>query len=97
MSSDRWHNIVALYGTTMTPERVNQAIDRCRETSDVINTIRLYFMVDAPGECPQDRLAIADRAREIRECLSRPDASVIVTSHQFIARAGDPSPAAAHD
>ncbi|MEU6331537.1 radical SAM protein [Streptomyces sp. NPDC047049] len=83
--------LVALYGKTMPPERVDRAIDRCRETSDVINTIMLYFIIGAPGERREDRLAIADRAREIRERLGRPDASVIVKLHQFMPEPGTPA------
>ncbi|MFD5308539.1 B12-binding domain-containing radical SAM protein [Streptomyces ardesiacus] len=84
-------DLVALYGKTMPPERVDQAIDRCRDTSDVINTIMLYFIIGAPGEREEDRLAIADRAREIRDRLGRPDGSVIVKLHQFMPEPGTPA------
>jgi radical SAM superfamily enzyme YgiQ (UPF0313 family) len=68
-------DLVALYGKTMSPERVDLAIGRCREDSDVINTIMLYFIIGAPGEREEDRLAIADRARVIRDRLGRPPPS----------------------
>ncbi|TLQ39337.1 B12-binding domain-containing radical SAM protein [Streptomyces marianii] len=84
-------DLVAMYGKTMPPERVDQAIDRCRHSSDVINTIMLYFIIGAPGEREEDRLAIADRAREIRDRLGRPDGSVIVKLHQFMPEPGTPA------
>ncbi|MGW2105080.1 B12-binding domain-containing radical SAM protein [Streptomyces sp. NPDC001948] len=83
-------DLVALYGKTMPPDRVDRAIDRCREDSDV-NTIMLYFIIGAPGEGKQDRLAIADRAREIRDRLGRPDASVIIKLQQFMPEPGTPA------
>ncbi|MEV7959063.1 B12-binding domain-containing radical SAM protein [Streptomyces sp. NPDC087532] len=81
--------LVALYGKTMRPERVDRAVDLCRGTA--INTIMLYFIVGAPGERPEDRLAIADRAREIRERLGREDAAVIIKLQQFMPKPGTPS------
>ncbi|RLU82501.1 radical SAM protein [Streptomyces griseocarneus] len=84
-------DLIALYGKTMTPERVDKAIDRLREASDVINTVMLYFIVGAPGERPEDRLAIADRAKDIRERLHCEDASVIVKIHQFMPEPGTPA------
>ncbi|WP_445394920.1 B12-binding domain-containing radical SAM protein [Streptomyces sp. LE64] len=84
-------DLIAVYGKTMTPERVDRAIDRCREVSDLINTMMLYFIIGAPGERHEDRLAIADRAREIRDRLGRPDASVIIKLHQFMPEPGTPA------
>ncbi|MFD4476029.1 B12-binding domain-containing radical SAM protein [Streptomyces sp. NPDC058471] len=84
-------DLVALYGKTMPPERVDAAIDRCREAGDAINTIMLYFIIGAPGERHEDRLAIADRARGIRDRLQRPDASVIIKLHQFMPEPGTPA------
>ncbi len=84
-------DLVALYGKTMPPERVDAAIERCREAGDAINTIMLYFIIGAPGEREEDRLAIAERAREIRDRLDRPDASVIIKLHQFMPEPGTPA------
>ncbi|WP_234431339.1 B12-binding domain-containing radical SAM protein [Streptomyces sp. NRRL F-5053] len=80
-------DLVALYGKTQSRERVDKAIDLCR-ASRHINTIMLYFIVGAPGERPEDRLAIADYARDVRERLGRPDGSVIVKLHQFMPKPG---------
>ncbi|ANW22214.1 B12-binding domain-containing radical SAM protein [Streptomyces clavuligerus] len=80
--------LVSLYGKTMPPERVDRAIDQCREASDVIDTVMLYFIIGAPGERREDRLAIADRARDIHARLDRPDASVIIKLHQFMPEPG---------
>ncbi|MFF2618858.1 B12-binding domain-containing radical SAM protein [Kitasatospora sp. NPDC058046] len=80
--------LLDIYYKTMRPERVNKTIEQCRNT--VINTVMLYFIVGAPGERPEDRLAIADRAKEIRELLDRPDAAVIVKLHGFMPKPGTP-------
>ncbi|MFJ6380085.1 B12-binding domain-containing radical SAM protein [Kitasatospora sp. NPDC092039] len=80
--------LLDIYDKTMRPERVNKTIEQCRGT--VINTVMLYFLVGAPGERPEDHLAIADRAKEIRELLDRPDAAVIVKLHQFMPKPGTP-------
>ncbi|WP_446040139.1 B12-binding domain-containing radical SAM protein [Streptomyces sp. SID1121] len=87
-----WANpeLVALYGKTQKPERVNRAIDLCR-TSKHVNTVMLYFIVGAPGEQPEDRLAIANYAKGVRERLGRPDGSVIVKIHQFMPEPGTPA------
>ncbi|MQS37542.1 B12-binding domain-containing radical SAM protein [Streptomyces katsurahamanus] len=83
-------DLVALYGKTQKRERVNKAIDLCRE-SEHVNTIMLYFIVGAPGERPADRLAIADYAHDVRERLGHPDGTVIVKLHQFMPKPGTPS------
>ncbi|MEU7240409.1 B12-binding domain-containing radical SAM protein [Streptomyces sparsogenes] len=83
-------DLVAMYGKTQTRERVDKAIDLCR-ASRHINTIMLYFIVGAPGEHPEDRLAIADYARDVRQRLGHPDGSVIVKLHQFMPKPGTPS------
>ncbi len=80
--------LLDIYDKTMRPERVNKTIEQCRGT--VINTVMLYFIVGAPGERREDHLAIADRAKEIRELLDRPDAAVIVKLHQFMPKPGTP-------
>lgn len=83
-------DLVALYGKTQKRERVDKAIDLCR-ASEHVNTIMLYFIVGAPGEHPEDRLAIADYARDVRRRLGHPDGSVIVKLHQFMPKPGTPS------
>jgi radical SAM superfamily enzyme YgiQ (UPF0313 family) len=83
-------DLVALHGKTQKRERVNKAIDLCR-ASEHVNTIMMYFIVGAPGEHPEDRLAIADYARDIRQRLGHPDGTVIVKLHQFMPKPGTPS------
>ncbi|MEJ8640155.1 B12-binding domain-containing radical SAM protein [Streptomyces sp. MS2.AVA.5] len=83
-------DLVALYGKTQRQDRVDKAIDLCRRNQH-INTVMLYFIVGAPGEQPADRLAIAAYARNVRERLGRPDASVIVKLHQFMPEPGTPA------
>ncbi|MFF8786876.1 hypothetical protein [Streptomyces sp. NPDC015125] len=63
--------------------RVDHALDLCRETGR-IRTVMLYFIVGAPGERPEDRMAIADYARDVRDRLGHPDARVIVKLMQFM-------------
>ncbi|MFE9661816.1 radical SAM protein [Streptomyces sp. NPDC005955] len=83
-------DLVALYGKTQKRERVNKAVDLCRQ-SEHVNTIMLYFIVGAPGERPADRLAIADYAHAVRVRLGHPDGTVIVKLHQFMPKPGTPS------
>ncbi|GLF97373.1 B12-binding domain-containing radical SAM protein [Streptomyces yaizuensis] len=80
-------DLVALYGKTQQRERVDKAIDLCRQSGH-INTIMLYFIVGAPGERPADRLAIADYARDVRDRLGHPDGTVIVKLQQFMPKPG---------
>ncbi|MFF9652481.1 B12-binding domain-containing radical SAM protein [Streptomyces sp. NPDC014622] len=80
-------DLVALYGKTQRRERVDKAIDLCRE-SEHVNTVMLYFIVGAPGEHPADRYAIADYAHDVRRRLGHPDGTVIVKLHQFMPKPG---------
>ncbi|MBG7704812.1 radical SAM protein [Streptomyces sp. MC1] len=80
-------DLVALYGKTQTPEKVDRAIDLCR-ASELVNTVMLYFIVGAPGERPKDRLAIADYAHAVRRRLGHDDGAVIVKLHQFMPKPG---------
>ncbi|MER7109436.1 B12-binding domain-containing radical SAM protein [Streptomyces sp. NPDC000229] len=80
-------DLVALYGKTQPRERVNKAIDLCRQ-SEHVNTVMLYFIIGAPGERPEDRLAIADYALDVRQRLGHPDGAVIVKLHQFMPKPG---------
>ncbi|WP_060954440.1 B12-binding domain-containing radical SAM protein [Streptomyces hygroscopicus] len=80
-------DLVALYGKTQKRERVNKAIDLCR-ASEHVNTVMLYFIIGAPGERPEDRLAIAEYARDVRRRLGHPDGAVIVKLHQFMPKPG---------
>ncbi|MFB7362319.1 radical SAM protein, partial [Streptomyces hydrogenans] len=75
-------DLVALYGKTLKRERVNRAVDLCRDSGRV-NVIMLYFIVGAPGETAADRDAVADYACEVRERLGHEDAVVIVKLTQF--------------
>lgn len=75
---------------TQRRERVDHAIDLCRTSRD-INTVMLYFIVGAPGELHQDRLAIADYALDVQQRLGHPDGTVIVKLHQFMPKPGTPS------
>ncbi|AEM88975.1 B12-binding domain-containing radical SAM protein [Streptomyces violaceusniger] len=84
------HDLVALYGKTQKRERVNKALDLCRQTGHV-NTVMLYFIVGAPGELEADRLAIADYAQEVRARLGDGDANVIIKLHQFMPKPGTPT------
>ncbi|MFC5720858.1 radical SAM protein [Streptomyces gamaensis] len=83
-------DLVALYGKTQKKERVDRALDLCRENGH-INTVMLYFIIGAPGERPEDRLAIAAYARDVRRRLGAPDANVIVKLHQFMPKPGTPT------
>lgn len=83
-------DLVALWGKTQRRERVDHAIDLCRDSAD-INTIMLYFIVGAPGERHDDRLAIADYARDVQQRLGHPDGTVIVKLHQFMPKPCTPS------
>ncbi|AWN24826.1 radical SAM protein [Streptomyces sp. NEAU-S7GS2] len=83
-------DLVALYGKTMTRQRVDHALDLCRENGGV-RTLMLYFIIGAPGERPEDRLAIADYARDARDRLSHPDARVIVKLLQFMPTPNTPT------
>ncbi|MFF1690600.1 hypothetical protein [Streptomyces sp. NPDC058254] len=74
----------------MTKQRVDRALDLCRANGK-INTVMLYFIISAPGEREQDRLAIADYARDVRARLGRDDAKVIVKLHQFMPKPGTPT------
>ncbi|MFJ8543064.1 B12-binding domain-containing radical SAM protein [Streptomyces sp. NPDC093586] len=80
-------DLVALYGKTQKRERVNKAIDLCR-ASEHVNAVMLYFIIGAPGERPEDRLAIADYARDVRRRLGHRDGAVIVKLHQFMPKPG---------
>ncbi|MFD7163598.1 B12-binding domain-containing radical SAM protein [Streptomyces violascens] len=80
-------DLVALYGKTQKKERVDRAIDLCRNNGH-INTVMLYFIIGAPGEHRDDRLAIADYARAVRERLGADDANIIVKLHQFMPKPG---------
>ncbi|MFF4188081.1 B12-binding domain-containing radical SAM protein [Streptomyces sp. NPDC001691] len=80
-------DLVALYGKTQKTERIDRAIDLCRENGG-INTVMLYFIIGAPGELPSDRMAIADHAIAVRRRLGTPDANVIVKLHQFMPKPG---------
>ncbi|MFF8283492.1 B12-binding domain-containing radical SAM protein [Streptomyces albus] len=83
-------DLVALYGKTQTRQKIDRAIDLCRD-SDRVNSLMLYFIVGAPGERPEDRLAIAEYARDIHKQLDRPDGTVIVKLHQFMPKPGTPT------
>ncbi|MFD8986296.1 B12-binding domain-containing radical SAM protein, partial [Streptomyces sp. NPDC059564] len=83
-------DLVALWGKTQRRERVDHAIDLCRTSRD-INTVMLYFIVGAPGERHQDRLAIADYALDVQQRLGHADGTVIVKLHQFMPKPGTPS------
>lgn len=83
-------DLVALYGKTQTPERVDKAIELCSANRS-INTVMLYFIIGAPGEREDDRLAVADYAHRIRRLLGRPDGTVIVKLHQFMPKPGTPT------
>lgn len=83
-------DLVALYGKTQKKERIDRALDLCRN-SGKINTVMLYFIIGAPGEHEEDRLAIADYARDVRQRLGAPDANVIVKLHQFMPKPGTPT------
>ncbi|MER5968515.1 radical SAM protein [Streptomyces sp. NPDC002055] len=80
-------DLVSLYGKTQKRERVNKAIDLCRK-SEHVNTVMMYFIVGAPGEHPEDRLAIADYARDVRQRLGHPDGAIVVKLHQFMPKPG---------
>ena len=80
-------DLVALYGKTQKRERVDKAIDLCR-MSEHVNTVMLYFIVGAPGEHAEDRLAIAEYARDVRQRLGHQDGTVIVKLHQFMPKPG---------
>jgi radical SAM superfamily enzyme YgiQ (UPF0313 family) len=80
-------DLVALYGKTQKRERVDKAVDLCRE-SGRISMVMLYFIVGAPGERPEDRLAVAGYARDVRRRLGDPDGTVIVKLHQFMPKPG---------
>lgn len=83
-------DLVAMWGKTQRRERVDQAIDLCRQSAD-INTVMLYFIVGAPGEREEDRFAIADYARDVLDRLGHPDGTVIVKLHQFMPKPGTAS------
>jgi radical SAM superfamily enzyme YgiQ (UPF0313 family) len=83
-------DLVSIYGKTMTPERVGKAIDLCRANPDY-SAIMLYFIVGAPGERREDRLAIADYAKAIRDRLGRSDGTVILKIQQFMPQPGTTS------
>ncbi|MEU1355327.1 radical SAM protein [Streptomyces cinnamoneus] len=83
-------DLVALYGKTQKKERVDKALELCRENGK-INTVMLYFIIGAPGERREDRLAIAEYARDVRQRLGAPDANVIVKLHQFMPKPGTPT------
>ncbi|MFD6534933.1 B12-binding domain-containing radical SAM protein [Streptomyces goshikiensis] len=83
-------DLVSLWGKTQRRERVDHAIDLCRQSRD-INTVMLYFIVGAPGERHQDRLAIADYALDVQKRLGHADGTVIVKLHQFMPKPGTPS------
>jgi radical SAM superfamily enzyme YgiQ (UPF0313 family) len=83
-------DLVRIYGKTMTPERVARAIGLCRANPDY-SAIMLYFIVGAPGERDEDRLAIADYAMDVRDGLGRDDGTVIVKIQQFMPQPGTPS------
>ncbi|MEW2577778.1 B12-binding domain-containing radical SAM protein [Streptomyces syringium] len=83
-------DLVTLYGKTQTKERVHRALELCRSNGK-INTVMLYFIIGAPGERPEDRLAIADYALDVRRRLGVPDANVIIKLHQFMPKPGTPT------
>jgi radical SAM superfamily enzyme YgiQ (UPF0313 family) len=83
-------DLVGIYGKTMTPERVRKAIDLCRANPD-FSAVMLYFIVGAPGERDEDRLAIAEYAKAVRDRLGRGDGTVIVKIQQFMPQPGTPS------
>lgn len=76
-------DLVRLYNKTLTPERVRKAIGLLRE-NDAIGTVMLYFIVGAPGETEDDRLAIADYAAAVFDELAKADATLIVKLQQFM-------------
>ncbi|MBD0742973.1 radical SAM protein [Streptomyces sp. CBMA152] len=79
-------DLVALYGKTQKLERVNRALNLCREKG--VTTVMLYFIIGAPGEKEEDRLKIADYAVDVRERLGGQNANVIVKLHQFMPKPG---------
>ncbi|MFJ1756550.1 hypothetical protein [Kitasatospora sp. NPDC088134] len=80
-------DLVQLFGKTMDEAKVGRALDLCRTRSH-FGTVMLYFMVGAPGESEQDRLAIADYALRVFRRLGRPDGAVIVKIQQFMPKPG---------
>ncbi|MER5638137.1 radical SAM protein [Kitasatospora sp. NPDC002227] len=80
-------DLVRIFGKTMDETKVGRALDLCRTRSH-FGTVMLYFMVGAPGESEQDRLAIADYALRVYRRLGRPDGAVIVKIQQFMPKPG---------
>ncbi|MFD9687353.1 radical SAM protein [Kitasatospora sp. NPDC059088] len=83
-------DLVRIFGKTMDETRVERALDLCRGHSH-FGTVMLYFMVGAPGETAEDRLAIADYAHRVHQRLQRSDAAVIVKIQQFMPKPGTTS------
>lgn len=80
-------DLVRIFGKTMDAYRVDRALDLCRTTTH-FGTVMLYFMLGAPGESDQDRLAIADYAHRVYQRLGRKDGAVIVKVQQFMPQPG---------
>ncbi len=80
-------DLVRIFGKTMDADRVDRALDLCRTTTH-FGTVMLYFMVGAPGETEEDRLAIADYAHHVYHRLGRRDGAVIVKLQQFMPKPG---------
>ncbi|MFD6464799.1 B12-binding domain-containing radical SAM protein [Streptomyces goshikiensis] len=83
-------DLVEMWGKTQRQDRVDHAIDLCRESRDV-NTVMLYFIVGAPGERPEDRLKVADYAVDVLDRLGHPDGMIVVKLHQFMPKPGTES------
>ena len=76
-------DLVRMYNKTMTRARVNRALDMCRANGNFPN-VMLYFMIGAPGETADDRLAIADYAADVFHRLGCSDGVVIVKLMHFV-------------
>ncbi|MFD7027452.1 B12-binding domain-containing radical SAM protein [Streptomyces sp. NPDC059917] len=79
--------LVRIFNKTLTKERVNRAIEMCGKHPE-FNTVMLYFIVGAPGESKEDRLAIADYAVDVFDRLAREDGTVIVKFTQYMPKPG---------
>ncbi|MFJ5851010.1 B12-binding domain-containing radical SAM protein [Streptomyces sp. NPDC092903] len=79
--------LVRIFNKTLTKERVNRSMEMCGKHPE-FNTVMLYFIIGAPGETREDRLAIADYAVDVFDRLAREDGTVIVKFTQYMPKPG---------
>ncbi|MFF5980669.1 B12-binding domain-containing radical SAM protein [Streptomyces olindensis] len=79
--------LVRIFNKTLTKERVDRSMEMCGKHPE-FNTVMLYFIIGAPGETKQDRLAIADYAVDVFDRLAREDGTVIVKITQYMPKPG---------